>query len=305
MLNKNKFAVGLFLFVITASAVAQAPLYGAESGRRAQALLKQMTLDEKVGQLNQSAGVVMPMLGSQKPDDLITQGRVGSVLWLIDVKEINRLQHIAVEKSRLHIPIFFAFDVIHGYRTVFPVPIAMAASWDPAVEEAAQKYAAADARAAGIQWTFTPMVDIARDGRWGRIVEGAGEDPYLGSAMAAAQVRGFQGASLGPDSVIACVKHFAGYGAAEGGRDYDSSYIPEELFRNVYLEPFHAAQQAGAGSFMSAYMDLNDVPATGNRWLVTDILRKEWGFQGFVVSDAFAVASLETHGFAADSSDAA
>jgi beta-glucosidase len=205
----------------------------------------------------------------------------------------------------MHIPILFAYDVIHGYRTVFPVPIAMASSWDPSVEEVAQKYAATDARAAGIQWTFTPMVDIARDARWGRIVEGAGEDPYLGAAMAAAQVRGFQGTKLGKESVIACVKHFAGYGAAEGGRDYDSSYIPEELFRNVYLAPFHAAVQAGAGSFMSAYMDLNDVPATGNRWLLTEILRKEWGFKGFVVSDAFAVRDLETHGFAADSADAA
>jgi beta-glucosidase len=293
------------LLAMSVNAGAQAPIFSAASEQRAQALVKQMTLDEKVGQLNQSAGVVMPMLGSQKPDDLITQGKVGSVLWLIDVKEINRLQHLAVEKSRLHIPILFGFDVIHGYRTVFPVPLAMASSWDPEVEEAAQKYAAGDARAAGIQWTFTPMVDIARDARWGRIVEGAGEDPYLGSAMARAQVRGFQGEKLGAESVIACVKHFAGYGAAEGGRDYDSSYIPEELFRNVYLEPFHAAQQAGAGSFMSAYMDLNDVPASGNRWLLTDILRKEWGFKGFVVSDAFAVASLQTHGYAADPADAA
>ena len=308
MLSKTKSAFLVFTVTVLAMGVnttAQAPLFSADSAQRAQALLKQMTLDEKVGQLNQSAGVVMPMLGSQKPDDLITQGRVGSVLWLIDVKEINRLQHLAVEKSRLHIPILFGFDVIHGYRTVFPVPLAMAASWDPSVEESAQKYAAADARAAGIQWTFTPMVDIARDARWGRIVEGAGEDPYLGSAMARAQVRGFQGEKLGPDSVIACVKHFAGYGAAEGGRDYDSSYIPEELMHNVYLEPFHAAQQAGAGSFMSAYMDLNDVPASGNHWLLTGILRKEWGFKGFVVSDAFAVASLQTHGYAADPADAA
>jgi beta-glucosidase len=291
--------------VLTIAAPAQRALISPENGQRAEALLKQMTLDEKVGQLNQSAGVVMPMLGSQRPDDLITQGKVGSILWLIDVKEINRLQHMAVEKSRLHIPILFGFDVIHGYRTVFPVPLAMASSWDPGVEEAAQKYAGADARAAGIQWTFTPMVDIARDARWGRIVEGAGEDPYLGAAMARAQVRGFQGSAIGPDSVIACVKHFAGYGAADGGRDYDSSYIPEVLFRNVYLPPFHAAEEAGAGSFMSAYMDLNDVPATGNRWLLTDILRKEWGFKGFVVSDAFAVQSLQTHGFAADPADAA
>src|SRR5579862_5264036 len=149
------------------------------------------------------------------------------------------------------------------------------------------------------------MVDIARDARWGRIVEGAGEDPYLGSAMARAQVRGFQGEKLGPDSVLVCVKHFAGYGAAEGGRDYDSSYIPEELMQNVYLPPFHAAALEGAGSFMSAYMDLNDVPASGNRWLLTDILRKEWGFQGFVVSDAMAVGSLVTHGYASDPADAA
>ena len=187
MLVKNRsaiFVLAAALLAMAAGAAAQAPIFSPESQQRAEALLKQMTLDEKVGQLNQSAGVVMPMLGSQKPDDLITQGKVGSILWLIDVKEINRLQHMAVEKSRLHIPILFGFDVIHGYRTVFPVPLAMASSWDPSVEEAAQRYAAADARAAGIQWTFTPMVDIARDARWGRIVEGAGEDPYLGSAMA-------------------------------------------------------------------------------------------------------------------------
>jgi beta-glucosidase len=300
----RKIALVILALTSFATAFAQT-ITRDEAEQRAQALLKQMNLDEKVGQLNQSSGVVMPFLGSQKPDDLVSQGRVGSVLWLTDVKEINRLQHIAVEKSRLHIPILFAFDVIHGYRTVFPVPLAMASSWDPSVEEQAQHYAAQDASAAGIKWTFTPMVDIARDARWGRIVEGAGEDPYLGKAMAAAQVRGFQGERLGPDSVIACVKHFAGYGAAEGGRDYDSVYIPEELFRNVYLAPFYAAAKAGAGTFMSAYMDLNEVPATGNKWLLTDILRNEWGFKGFLVSDAFAVASLQVHGYAKDPSDAA
>ena len=293
-----------FLFIVVLNVSAQ-PITASEAHRRAEELLKQMTVNEKIGQMNQASGVVMPMLGSQKPDEPIAQGKVGSVLWLIDVKEINRLQHIAVEKSRLHIPILFAYDVIHGYRTVFPIPLAMAASWDPGVEEAAQRYAAQDARAAGILWTFTPMVDIARDSRWGRIVEGAGEDPYLGAAMARAQVRGFQGDAIGPESVLACVKHYAGYGAADGGRDYDSSYVPEELMRNVYLVPFRAAAEAGAGSFMSAYMDLNDVPATGNRWLLTDILRKEWGYKGFVVSDAFAVASLQTHGYAKDSQDAA
>ena len=264
-----------------------------------------MTLEEKIGQMNQASGVVMPMLGGQKPDDLIAKGGVGSILWLIDVKEINRLQHIAMEKSRLHVPILFAYDVIHGYRTVFPVPLAMASSWDPSVEEAAQHYAGQDARAAGILWTFTPMVDIARDSRWGRMVEGAGEDPYLGAAMARAQVRGFQGETVGPDSVLVCVKHYAGYGAAEGGRDYDSSYVPEELMQNIYLVPFQAAVDAGAGSFMSAYMDLNDVPASGNHWLLTEVLRNQWGFKGFLVSDAFAVASLQTHGYAKDPEDAA
>ena len=296
---------GALALTVSLAAHAATPVSAEEAHRRAAALLKQMTVDEKVGQMTQSSGIVMPGLTSQKPDDLITQGKVGSILWLIDVKEINRLQHLAVEKSRLHVPILFGYDVIHGYRTVFPVPLAMASSWDPSVEESAQHIAGQDARAAGIQWTFTPMVDIARDARWGRIVEGAGEDPYLGAAMAQAQVRGFQGSQLGPDSILACVKHFAGYGAAEGGRDYDSSYIPEELLRNVYLVPFHAAEQAGAGSFMSAYMDLNDVPASGNHWLLTDVLRKEWGFKGFVVSDAFAVGSLQVHGFAADPSDAA
>jgi beta-glucosidase len=309
-MDMTKFRVfGLLLALmataIVPSASAQDRLFSNAAKQKAEALLKQMTLDEKVGQLNESPGLVMPGIATDKPDDLIAKGGVGSILWQMDVKEINRLQHIAMEKSRLHIPIIFGFDVIHGYRTVFPVPLAMASSWDPSVEEQAQHLAAEDARAAGIQWTFTPMVDIARDARWGRIVEGAGEDPYLGSAMARAQVRGFQGEKIGPNSVLACVKHFAGYGAAEGGRDYDSVYVPEELMENVYLVPFHAAEEAGAGSFMSAYMDLNEVPATGNHWLLTDVLRKDWGFQGIVLSDAFAVGSLVTHGYARDGEDAA
>ena len=284
---------------------AQSQLFSPEANQKAQVLLKKMTLDEKIGQLNESSGRVMPGLSDVKPEDLIVQGKVGSILWINDVKEINRLQHIAVEKSRLHIPILFGFDVIHGYRTVFPVPLAMASSWDPSVEEQAQHFASQDARAAGLQLMFTPMVDIARDARWGRIVEGAGEDPYLGAAMARAQVKGFQGDHLNADGTVVCVKHFAGYGASEGGRDYDSAYVPEELMENVYLVPFHAAEQAGAGSFMSAYMDLNEVPASGNHWLLTDVLRKDWGFQGFVLSDAFAVGSLVTHHYAKDGEDAA
>jgi beta-glucosidase len=304
------FAISiLFVFpllVATATLNAQTqPLSDSEIRGRADALLRQMTIEEKVGQLNQESGIVIKGFMDQKPDDDIREGRVGSILWLFEVKEINRLQHIAVDQSRLHIPLLAGFDVIHGYRTIFPVPLAMASSWDPLVEEQAQRVAAEDARAAGIQWTFAPMVDIARDARWGRIVEGAGEDPYLGSAMARAQVRGFQGAMWGDTSVLACAKHFAGYGSAEGGRDYDSSYIPEVLLRNLYLEPFHGAVKQGVASLMSAYMDLNDVPATGNRWLLHDVLRQEWGFQGFVVSDAVAVGNLVTHGFARDREDAA
>ncbi len=271
---------------------------------RADTLLRKMTVEEKAGQLNQASGVTVGDAMKEVSDEAIEKGQVGSILWQVDVKEINRLQHVAVDRSRLHIPLLVGFDVIHGYRTVFPVPLAMASSWDPSVEEQAQRVAAEDSRAAGIQWTFAPMVDIARDARWGRIVEGAGEDPYLGAAMARAQVRGFQGEEVGPTSLLACAKHFAGYGAADGGRDYDSSYIPEELLRNVYLIPFHAAVKEGVGSLMSAYMDLNDVPASGNRWLLHDVLRNEWGFKGFVVSDASAVGNLVTHGFASDKRDA-
>ena len=306
-------AIRIFFCVSVVSLAQSQQLTGSEVRRRADALLQQMTVEEKAGQLNQGSGIGLEGMVKKTPDAEIKQGRVGSILWLVDVQEINRLQHVAVEQSRLHIPLLVGFDVIHGYRTSFPVPLAMASSWDPAVEEQAQRVAAEDSRAAGINWTFAPMVDIARDARWGRIVEGAGEDPYLGSAMARAQVRGFQaqdpgqgeGAPLGANSLLACAKHFAGYGAADGGRDYDSSYIPEVLFRNVYLEPFHAAVEQGVGSLMSAYMDLNDVPATGNRWLLHDILREEWGFQGFVVSDAMAAGDLVTHGFARDRAEAA
>jgi beta-glucosidase len=271
-------------------------------------LLRQMTLDEKVAQLSQLPGFPLPefLENANKPmETILKQVGAGSVLWVSDPKEINRLQHIAVEQSRMHIPVLFGLDVIHGYHTIFPAPIAMASSWDMKMVEDAQAVAAQEARAAGIQWTFAPMVDIARDARWGRMVEGAGEDPYLGAAIARAQVMGFQGKQLGaPDRVLACVKHFAGYGAAEGGRDYDSSYIPEEQMWNVYLPPFKAAVDAGAGSLMSAYMDLNDVPASGNKWLLHDVLRDGWKFQGFVVSDAFAVRSLVTHGYARDYQDA-
>jgi beta-glucosidase len=277
---------------------------------KVEGLLRQMTLEEKVAQLSQLPGMDVPEFKenvNKSAEDVLKHLGAGSMLWVSDPKEINRLQHVAVEQSRLHIPVLFGLDVIHGYHTIFPAPIAMASSWDPKMVEEAQTVAANEARAAGIHWTFAPMVDIARDARWGRMVEGAGEDPYLGAAMARAQVQGFQGRrQLGaPDRVLACVKHFAGYGAADGGRDYDSSYVPEEEMWNVYLPPFKAALDAGVGSVMSAYMDLNDVPASGNPWLLHEVLRSSWDFKGFVVSDAFAVKSLVTHGYARDLQDAA
>jgi beta-glucosidase len=296
----------LFLLVLLTAIVV--PALSAQTHPRADDLLRQMTLEEKIAQLAQLPGIPIPEFNEQvgEPEEIARKYGAGSVLWVSDPKQINRWQHLAVDQSRLHIPILFGLDVIHGYHTIFPAPIAMASSWDPKLVEAAQTIAAREARAAGIAWTFGPMVDIARDARWGRMVEGAGEDPYLGAAIARAQVLGFQGHELGgSDHVLACVKHYAGYGAADGGRDYDSSYIPEEEMWNVYLPPFKAAADAGVGSFMSAYMDLNDVPASGNRWLLHDVLRQAWNYKGFVVSDANAVHSLITHGYARDGEDAA
>jgi beta-glucosidase len=289
-----------------AASPAAAPADDAAVRQRVDALLARMTPAEKAGQL------VQLFYFDDKPQDRdvtlaeLRAGRVGSLLFETDPHEINRVQHIAVEKTRLKIPILFAFDVIHGLRTIFPVPIAMAASWDPALVERGQTIAAAEARAVGIHWAFAPMVDIARDPRWGRMVEGAGEDPYLGAKMAAAQVRGFQGPSIGaPDRIIAGPKHFAGYGAALGGRDYDEVDLSDNALWNVYLPPFEAAVNAGAGNIMSAYMGLNGVPAAGNHWLLTDVLRDTWHFKGFVVSDADAVLSLIKHHLTRDRNEAA
>jgi beta-glucosidase len=276
----------------------------AEVAACVEVIMGRMSLEEKIGQLTQIAGG--SFFPGPKPEDTIRKGGAGSVLWLNDTQQFNVLQKIAVEESPSKIPLLFALDVIHGYRTIFPVPLAMASSWDPAVAERAQAVAAKEARAAGLHWTFGPMLDIARDARWGRIVEGAGEDPFLGAAMATAQVRGFQGPFIGaPDHIVACAKHFAGYGAADGGRDYDPVYLPEGQLRNVYFPPFEAAAKAGVGTFMSAYMDLNDVPASGNRFLLNDVLRGEWGFKGFVVSDAMAIGNLIIQGFARDGREAA
>lgn len=267
-------------------------------------LLAQMTLAEKVEQMEQAAG--QPTQTKPAQAEALARAGIGSFLFFTDPVRINELQRIAVTQSRLHIPILFGYDVIHGFRTIAPIPLAMASSWDPGLVTRTQAMAAREARSAGVDWAFAPMVDIARDARWGRIMESAGEDPFLGEQMAAAQVLGFQGPYVGaPDHILASVKHFAGYGAAEGGRDYDSADISDELLHNVYLRPFHAAEQAKAATFMSAYMDLNGVPATGNAWLLNDVLRKDWGFTGFVVSDWDAVQNLQKHGFAATPEDAA
>ncbi|MCK2022674.1 glycoside hydrolase family 3 C-terminal domain-containing protein [Microbacterium sp. kSW2-24] len=290
---------------------------------RVEDLLARMSPEEKAGQLTQffyfgGLGEVPNELDleSLPPEQqafirqpamveaAIAAGGAGSVLFVTDPAIANRLQRSAVEQSPHGIPLLFAFDVIHGLRTIFPVPIAQAASWDASIIEAAQAASAREARAVGIHWTFAPMVDVARDPRWGRIVESAGEDPYLSAVVAGAQVRGFQG-NRQKENVLAGPKHFAGYGAGRGGRDYDDAEISEAELRNIYFPPFKAAIEAGAATIMSAYMDLNGVPASGNAWLLNDVLRDEMGFKGVVVSDANAVKSLQTQHFAATATDAA
>ncbi len=274
--------------------------------QRAETLLAAMSLEEKAGQLSQYFYLAGMQAQPEFVEAEVRAGRAGSLLFVADPREANRLQRIAVEESRLGIPLLFGFDVIHGLRTIFPVPLGLAASWDPQLAEQVQATAAREARAVGIHWAFAPMVDIARDPRWGRIVEGAGEDPYLGAHMAAAQVRGFQGEAIGaPERVVAGPKHFIGYGAALGGRDYDEVNLSESELRNVYLPPFAAAVRAGAGNIMTSYVGINGVPGAADHRLITEVLRGELGFDGFVVSDASSVMDLTTHEFARDDRDAA
>jgi beta-glucosidase len=273
--------------------------------RRINALLARMTFAEKLGQLQQLDGEGN---GNFRPEhlDLVRKGLLGSTLNVRGVARTNQLQRVAVEESRLKIPVLFGFDVIHGYRTIFPVPLGEASSWDPKVAERSASVAAMEARAAGVHWTFAPMLDIARDARWGRIVEGAGEDPYLGAAMARARVRGFQGRDYSaPDKVLACAKHWVAYGAAEAGRDYNTTDMSERTLREIYFPPFKAAVEEGVGTFMSAFNDLNGVPASANPFTLTKVLRGEWKFDGFVVSDYTAVQELIKHGLAANESEAA
>jgi beta-glucosidase len=274
-------------------------------------LISKMTLEEKIGQLHQYFA-----WGELDPE-VIKQGNAGSVINASgalggqgfsgsgSAEITNHIQQMALE-SRLKIPLIFGRDVIHGYRTVFPVPLAQAATFNTDLAESAASVAAQEASAEGIKWTFAPMMDIARDPRWGRVVEGNGEDPYLGSQMAAAVVRGFQGEDMSqPDKLVACAKHYVGYGSAEGGRDYDNGEISEPTLRDIYLPPFESAVNAGVGTVMSAFLDLNGIPATANHHLLTDVLRGEWGFDGFVVSDWESVMELVNHGVAKDAAQAA
>ena len=269
-------------------------------------LLSQMTLAEKLGQMSQRHYALKPPSKIAAAEEAIRQSQVGSFLNPDSAETVNKLQRIAVEESRLKIPLIFGLDVIHGYRTLFPIPLAQSCSWNPELVEAAARVAAVESSSAGIRWTFAPMLDLTHDPRWGRIAETLGEDPFLTSHLGAAMVRGFQGQNLAdPQSIAACAKHYVGYGAAEGGRDYNTTLIPEPELRNTYLPSFKAAKDAGVQTFMSAFNDLNGVPTSGNPFTLRKILRDEWTFDGFVVSDWQSVAELIPHGFAADERDAA
>jgi len=298
----NRIIIATLLLAAT-TATAQTKI-----DRRVDSVLRLMTLEEKVGQLNQYTAdglATGPVSGDDRKDEQLRQGKVGSMLNVKGVKDTRAVQTIALQ-SRLRIPLLFGQDVIHGYKTTFPIPLAEAASWDlPAIEKAA-RVAAVEAAASGIHWTFAPMVDIGRDPRWGRVMEGAGEDTYLGSLIAAARVKGFQGKRLGDiDAVMACVKHFAAYGAAIGGRDYNSVDMSDRMLWETYLPPFKAALDAGAATFMNSFNDLNGIPATANRYLQRDILKGKWKFSGFVVSDWGSIGEMIAHGYSADGAAAA
>lgn len=297
----------LFLLIFNISQFAQGQIKNSEEliiSNRVDSVLALMTLEEKIGQLNQlSYGIGWgPTVKVSVPDEykeLIRDGKIGSFLNAIGAEFTYELQKIAVQESRLKIPLLFGLDVIHGFKTTFPVPLGEAATWEPELIEKSAHYQALEAASAGIHWTFSPMVDIARDPRWGRIMEGSGEDTYLGSLMSAARVRGYQG-NLSNENIIACVKHYAGYGAAEGGRDYNTVDISERTLRDIYLPPFKAAIDAGVETVMASFNEIGGIPSSGNKYLLNDILRNEWKFKGFVVSDWNSIGEMINHGFASD-----
>ena len=272
-----------------------------EIEQRVERLLSRMTLSEKIGQMNQLSG------GGDVANyaEAIRKGQVGSILNEVDPQKVNEFQRLSVEESRLGIPLLIARDVIHGFHTVFPIPLGLAATFDPDLVEQGARVAALEATAQGVRWTFSPMLDIARDPRWGRIAEGSGEDTYLDIRMAEAMVHGYQGRQLDTTSMAACIKHFVGYGAAEGGRDYNSTFLTERQLRNVYLPPFQAAVEAGAMTLMTSFNDNDGVPSTGNTFVVKDILRGEWGFDGLVVTDWNSMGEMIAHGFGTDRKDVA
>src|SRR2546430_1648899 len=294
-----------------AQAQRESPLSSARGAHVADSILRLMTLAEKVGQLNQLPGMGT-QTGPRAPvggEALVRSGGVGSFLGIFGADYTRELQRIATHESRLKIPLLFGLDVIHGFRTIYPIPLAEAASFDTARVEYSARQAAVEATAHGVTWTFAPMVDIARDPRWGRIAEGAGEDPYLGSVMAAARVRGFQGGDKGsglgaPDALLSTVKHFAAYGGAEGGRDYNSVELSERTLWETYLPPYEAAVKAGVATVMPSFNDIGGVPAHSSDWLISDVLRDRWGFKGVVISDWAGIEELIPHGVAANKGDA-
>jgi beta-glucosidase len=265
-----------------------------EIDKKVDDLLKQMTLREKIGQMNQLSG------GAWVADQA-AKGEVGSILNCVDPAEINAVQKAAVEQSRLGIPVLVARDVIHGFHTMFPIPLGLAATFNPDVVEKGARVAAVEATASGVRWTFSPMLDVARDPRWGRVAEGSGEDPYLDVQMGLAMVRGYQGEDLSdPTALAACIKHFVGYGAAEGGRDYNTTVITERMLRNTYFPAFKATAEAGAATLMTSFNEIDGIPSTGNKWLLKDILRDEWGWDGMVVTDWNSAGEMIAHGFSTD-----
>lgn len=272
-----------------------------EIENKVETLLHKMTLEEKLGQMNQLSPWDFEDLAKR-----VRKGEVGSILNVVNPEEVNKIQKIAVEESRLGIPLIVSRDVIHGYKTIFPIPLGQAATFNPEVVKEGARVAAIEASADGIRWTFAPMIDVARDPRWGRIAESCGEDPYLNDVMGTAMIKGYQGDSLNdPTAIAACAKHFVAYGAAEGGRDYNSTFIPERVLRNVYLPPFKAAADAGCATFMTSFNDNDGVPSTANSFVLKDVLRKEWKYDGMVVTDWASALEMVNHGFCTDGKDAA
>ena len=288
-MKRVRFILSIAVLLAATSCAAQT-----ETDKRVDELLSKMTLQEKIGQMNQLSG------GAELKNEAAA-GNVGSILNCTDVKAINLVQKAAVEESRLGIPILVARDVIHGFHTIFPIPLGQAATFDPAIVEKGARISAVEATASGVRWTFSPMLDVARDPRWGRVAEGSGEDPYLDVQMGVAMVKGYQGDDLSdPTSMAACIKHFVGYGAAEGGRDYNSTMISERSLRNTYFPAFKATAEAGAATLMTSFNEIDGVPSTGNKWLLKDVLRGEWGWDGMIVTDWNSAGEMIAHGFSRD-----